>query len=208
MRAYAILSFVILLAILPLPGRARDASPDLWQIPSGTYVLRPQSKLLFFVSAVNGAAYQGDFKAFTARMDYDAAHPTHSQLAVTVTASSATMDSDNLTDTLRGEDFFDVTRFPQIIFTARGLHQTDARHGEMTGNVTVRGITKPLTLHVEFIGAHYNEDEQREVLSFHATASLPRADFDMDKYPAILGDDVELMIMTEFARLEKGDAAQ
>ena len=95
--------------------------------------------------------------------------------------------------------WFNGTAFPQITFKSTGLTQTSPTSGNLTGDLTFLGVTKPVTLDVTYNGVArlpWTPDQDR--IGFSAKTTLKRSDFGMDGNLEFIGDDVEVIIETEF----------
>ena len=83
--------------------------------------------------------------------------------------------------------------------------RTDATHGTITGDLTIRDVTKPVTLDVTFTGTELNPLDDSRVLGFQATATIKRSDFGMTGmiWEPLVGDDVKLIIEAMFQQRER-----
>lgn len=104
--------------------------------------------------------------------------------------------SDKLTtDRLRGPDFFDVTQHPTVGFQGRALTMTSATEGRVDGALTVRGITKPVTLAVTFAVPPARAG-RRDSIGLVARTTINRRDFGMTAYSLVVGKKVSITIRT------------
>ena len=105
--------------------------------------------------------------------------------------------------------FLDVKRHPQARFVASGLQQQVAGRGQACGQLTLRGVTKPLCLDVILNKtARYPLPPFRRTIGFSATAMLKRSDYGMTSWQSVVGDDIELRIEAELYRSDiDGSAA-
>jgi polyisoprenoid-binding protein YceI len=128
----------ILLAIaLPLTATAAD------------YTVQPAQSQLGFSGTFQGAAFDGHFNQWTANISYDPAHLASSKFDVTVTPASAVSGDKDRDGAMPGSDFFDVAKFPAAHFVSTGFRQNGAQV-VVDGSLTLRGVTKPITLNVNF----------------------------------------------------------
>ena len=116
--------------------------------------------------------------------------PGSTTLEVTLDERALTAPDSVTLARLKSDKFFWVDRYPEIHFTARGLKMRSATSGTMPGNVTTRGVTRPVSLNVEFARA---PDAVRAggPLDIVATTRIDRRDFNMTAYSLIVGDAVE-----------------
>ena len=176
--------------------------------PAGTYKLDPNhASVVWKVSHLGLSNYTARFGKLDATLTYDPADPTKSQLTATVDPASvkteypnaATKDFDKeLRDDPR---FFKVGQFPEIKFVSTKLEKTGEKTGKMTGDLTFMGQTKPVTLDVTFNGSYKEHPlSKKPALGFSATGTVKRSTFGMDAMVPFIGDDVTVLVETEFQR--------
>ena len=104
--------------------------------------------------------------------------------------------SDKLTmDRLKGKDFFYVEKYPTIHFKGTRLAMTDQTHGIVYGDLTARGVSRPVALNVGF-SAPPAKASGKDVIQLTATTTINRNDFGMNAYPVIVGKKVSIAITT------------
>ena len=135
MKRYA---FAPLLLALALPGLAGAAD----------YTVQPGSKL-GFTGTFQGASFDGTFGKWTAAISYDAAKLATSKFDVEVDLASVKTGDKDRDGALPGSDFFNVAKFPKAHFVTTGFRQNGAQV-IADGNLTLRGVTKPVSLNVSF----------------------------------------------------------
>jgi polyisoprenoid-binding protein YceI len=147
----------------------------------------------FAVDAVGWPRTTGHFSSFSGRIAIDLQRPDASSVAFRVSSKSIDVGSPSFDDYLRGDAFFDVVHFPDITFTSNKVEKIDDRHARVTGDLTLRGVTRPFAVEVEVERAQRNPN----ALRFRATGMLHRLEFGMSAgFPAI-SNDVNLTIATE-----------
>ncbi len=97
-----------------------------------------------FVASQSGTELKGSFERFAANIQFDPAQPDKGNVQVRVETASVSTGTRSADEQLRGEDFFDATRFPQANFEAREFHAQDAGHYLAKGSFTLKGHTVPL----------------------------------------------------------------
>ena len=128
------------------------------------YVQAPGS-VLTFATEYQGEVFVGRFPTFDTRISFDPAQPQAGTLDVTIGLAGADTDNIERDETLQGADFFNVARFPQARYTARGFRKLDGNRYAADGTLELRGVGKPVTLTFEWTpGA-------RPVLAGKATVS-------------------------------------
>lgn len=113
------------------------------------YAVQPAASTLGFAGTFQGAGFSGTFGKWTAAISYDAAHLNASKFDVTVDLASAKTGDKDRDTALPGADFFNVAKFPQAHFVTTGFRQAGAQV-LADGNLTLHGVTKPVTLNVTF----------------------------------------------------------
>ena len=116
----------------------------------------------------------GKFKQFSGTIDLDRQHPEASSVSARIQVSSINTGIKKRDDHLRSAEFFNVANFPEITFKSRSVKQTGTQSGDITGDLTMHGITKPVTLHVKVINPLANEARTRWEVT---TEPLKRRDF-------------------------------
>lgn len=133
----------------------------------------------------------------TGSVKFDPQHPETASVKVSIPVTNIDTHVPALTKEFQGSEYFDTTKYPTATFEStkvisRGHHKYDVQ-----GNLTLKGVTKPVTLHATLnkIGEHAMVKKQ--AVGFDATGSLKRSAFGIDKYVPAVGDDVSLTISTE-----------
>jgi polyisoprenoid-binding protein YceI len=172
---------------------------DLGNTPSGQYSLdKNHANILFGVSHLGFSTYYSRFNDFDATLDFNPKNPEQSRLNVTIKTASADANNPKMETKYDGAKFFQTARYPVATFTSSGIKQLSNNTGTVTGDLTLLGVTKPVTLNVTFNGAGMNPFAGVHTLGFSATGSFKRSDFGMTEYLPAVGDDVQLMIQAEF----------
>ncbi len=102
------------------------------------------------------------------------------------------------TDTLKGDSFFDVAKFPYIIFRGTGLTMAGKLTGSVTGELTAHGVTKPVTLAVTFSRAP-SEADGKSAITVTGKTSINRTHYRMNSYNAFVGKKVNITITAQMA---------
>jgi polyisoprenoid-binding protein YceI len=170
-------AFVCVLALaLPCIGQAAD------------YTVQPAGSTLGFTSSFQGSSFDGHFEKWTAAISYDAAKLATSKFDVTVDLSTAKTGDGDRDGALPGSDFFDVAKYPQARFVTTGFHQQGAQV-IADGNLTLRGVTKPVSLVVTF-------KPQGNGATLDVSGSVKRLDFGVGggQYAdtSVIGPDVKV----------------
>lgn len=121
-----------------MPALALAAIP-VWQII-------PNESSLTFTATQNGAPVTGEFKKFTAEINFDPAQLNANNVKVIVDAGSISDPYNQLSDTLKSADWFNVKQYPQAVFTANKFTKTGDKAYQANGTLTIRDKSLPVTL--------------------------------------------------------------
>jgi len=120
---------------------------------TGDYQIDPAHTRLGFVARhAMVTKVRGTFREVEGSIHLDAQDPTRSSAQVKVNVASITTDQDQRDAHLRGEDFFDVAKFPELTFTSTSAEKVDDETYKLTGDLTIKGVTKPVTVDFELTG--------------------------------------------------------
>ncbi|NVN89917.1 MAG: YceI family protein, partial [Desulfuromonadales bacterium] len=126
-------------------------------------------------------------------VEMDQADISKSTVDVSIETASITTGIDRRDNHLRSADFFDAAKFPIMKFTATAIEKLGADKLKLSGNLTIKGVTKPVVLTVEGQASEGRGDFSRAV---SATATINRQDFGVS-YGAVIGDEVFITITTQ-----------
>lgn len=203
---HIILMSVIMLSQLANPALAQTSSAKSYSpsisldgVPSGKYIIdRSHVNAIFFVSHLGFSSYTGRFNAIDGTLFFDAADPKMSVVKVSVDTSSVDTNNTLLEEKLRGEKWFDTKAFKMASFTSTKVEKLSETRGKITGDFSLRGVSRPLTLDVTFNAGGENPFTSAQVLGFSAVGSFKRSDYGMKEYLPFVGDKVDLRIEAEF----------
>ncbi|WP_114954032.1 YceI family protein [Sphingosinicella terrae] len=181
------------------PQPAAVAAPaQVADVRSGDYRLdKAHAKIVWSTSHFGFSTYYGEFTDFDARLRLDGDNPEASRLTVNVATASVDTHDEALDAHLNGADFFDAANFPSATFVSTAVRLTGPNQAEVTGNFTLRGQTRPLTLAVTFNKAGDNM-AGTYTAGFSATGTIRRSDFGVSYGLPLVGDEVQLTISGEF----------
>lgn len=185
---------------------AQVADSPASSLPSGAYTLDPaHTSVTWQVSHLGLSNYTARFAKVEGTLDFDAKDPTKSKLSVSVDPASIRTDfptpkeKDFDKELVEGADWFNALKFPAITYTSTKIEKTSDKTGKITGNLSFLGVTQPLTLDVTFNGGFAKHPfTGAAAMGFSARGSLKRSQWGMAKYLPMVGDDVTLIIESEF----------
>ncbi len=120
---------------------------------TGTYAIDPtHSRIGFVARHAMVTKVRGSFNEFTGTGYFDAENPAGSHLELTVEAASIDTRNADRDGHLRSNDFFDMEAYPQITFASTSVEQVDDTTYRVTGDLTIKGVTKPVTVDFDYEG--------------------------------------------------------
>jgi polyisoprenoid-binding protein YceI len=143
----------------------------------------------------------GGFRDFSGTIEMDPANVSAGSVKVTIQATSIDTRNEDRDNHLRNEDFFDVKKFPTITYESTKVTGSGEKF-QVEGNLTMHGVTRPVTLDVEVLGVGPDPWGNTRI-GFEATATINRKDFGiswnraLDTGGVILGEDVEISMAIE-----------
>ena len=163
---------------------------------------KAHSRLGWAITHMTINEIDGSFTDFKAVITSTAAD--FSDASVEVTANTASMNSgvDMRDKHLKSADFFDAEKFPTLTFKSTSIKKTGDKKFQVTGNLTLHGVTKPVTLDAVYNGTITNPQNQKTIAGFKFTGSVKRTDFGIAPgFPATaLSDDVMIVANGEFIK--------
>jgi polyisoprenoid-binding protein YceI len=141
------------------------------------------------------AKQRGRFSQVTGTLQFDERAPERSRVSATIATASLDTGQPIVDDTLKSSDFFNVAADPTMTFESRSVRSTATDTAEMTGDITINGITKPVLLKVSL---HPDDDPALKYSPgsrrFVATTHIQRSAFNMTGYSSMVSDEVDIEI--------------
>ncbi len=191
MKALRCLLALSVLAALPLVAQA----------PADTFVVDKNHSTATFKVRHMVSNVVGQFRDFNANVNVDRANPAKSSVEFTIQAASIDTGNANRDTHLKSPDFFDVEKFPTITFKSTSITAKSKNDFDVTGDLTMHGVTKRVTLPVTFGG--FQNTARGEKAGFEIETTLNRKDYGvlwnktLDEGGYLLGDDVKVTINLE-----------
>ena len=191
-----------LLLTVAAPLGAQSAQPAATKpaAPTNRWTADPvHSAFNFRVRHLGISWVNGTFGQWTADFTYDPAKPEASSVTAKIQTASITTGNDRR-DTDLKQNYLAVDSFPEITFTSTKVERTAPDHLRITGNLTVRGVTRPAVLETDVGGVAVTPMGRRT--AFSATTTIKRQDFGVVRNPflegtQIVGDDIRIAIDIE-----------
>ncbi|NOX94291.1 MAG: polyisoprenoid-binding protein [Alphaproteobacteria bacterium] len=180
---------------------APNVNPDPTALKAGNYVLdHKHAALVFKVDHLGFSNYVGRFNRFDVSLDFDETDPAAARVEAVIDMTSLDIANDEFANVLMGPSWFDANQFPEAILRSTGIEITGDNTGVMTGDLTMHGVTHPVTINVTFNGGGNDRLRGAYIIGMSASATIDRNDFGVDRYGGIVGDMVEIAIEAEFER--------
>jgi polyisoprenoid-binding protein YceI len=155
---------------------AVNKTPTL--VPAGTWVVDPShSRVEFQVKHLGIASVRGNFDSFDGTLVVDEGLDS-AEAYGTVDVASLSTNEDGRDDHLRSPDFFDAGRYPQITFTSTAIDPVDDETFEVTGQLTLHGVTREVTLMAEVTGTE-QDPWGNDRVGLEVTGQIDRSDYGM-----------------------------
>jgi polyisoprenoid-binding protein YceI len=162
------------------------------------------SKLGFTVTHLMVSDVDGIFKDFTCTIVASKPDFSDAKFQLTVNTTSINTDVDYRDKDLRGANYFDVDKFPTLTFTSTGINTVSTNHYKLSGNLTLKGVTKPITMDLWYRGTITNPMSKKDDAGFKLSGVIKRADFGFAPQAgsSMLSDEITINANGEFAKVQ------
>ena len=178
------------------PGGQQQAPlpPNGWRLDPG------HSAVSFRVRHLGISWVNGEFKSWTMDLVYDPQHPEQASVTAHIQTASVNTNSERRDNDIRSGNYLAIDSFPEMTFVSHRVEVVDATHLRITGDLTLRGVTKPVTLDTEITGMLNGSRAKR--VAFTATTTIKRQDFGvmmnrLVEGAQVVGDDIRITIDVE-----------
>jgi polyisoprenoid-binding protein YceI len=174
-------------------------SPSPAAVRAGTYKLDPNhGKITWSISHFGVSTYIGQFAHVEAVLKIDPKAVGATSLDATIDTNSVGTLNPELDAQLKSKTFLDVASFPTATFRATKVTQTGEKTADIAGDLTLHGVTRPVTVHATFTLGGPNPIDKKYELGFAGSAEIQRSEFGIKTYLPNLGDKVTLTLEAEF----------
>lgn len=145
---------------------------------------------------------RGYFKNIEGSLEFDPSNPSKASIELSVDSSSFSTEEKERDEHLRGADFLDVSNHPKITFKSTKVEMTGATEGKIAGDLTIRGITKPVTFDVRYQGQAKTPFNDTRI-GFRAKTTINRHDFgvdwnsEMEEGGVVVSNEVKIILDVE-----------
>lgn len=178
-----------------LPGAADPA-----RVTGGTYAVDPgHTQVLFAYDHLGFTQNLGVIAMPSGSLMLDPKAPQNAKVSITFPIANIRTAVPAMDEHMMKADLFDAAKFPSATFESTSI-KVDGTTADITGNLTIKGVTKPVTLDADFVAAGTHPMNKKETVGFAATTTIKRSDFGLGYGVPMVGDAVELKIVAAFEK--------
>ncbi len=177
------LLIIAVIGLLSFDSTAQDWSLD-----------KAHGKLGFGITHLLISDVEGNFKNFDVKVMSKKADFSDAQVEMTAQINSINTDNQGRDEHLQSADYFDAVKYPTMTFKSTSMKLVKGKQYALKGNLTLRGVTKPVTLNAVFNGTGVHPYSKKTVAGFKITGTIKRSDFGVGAGTpsAVLGEEVDL----------------
>lgn len=177
-----------LLLTLPVVGLAATNAPQKWKLDV------PKTNVDFQVAYLGNGEVKGQFHKVNGSINYDVKNPAGTTINFTVHTNSIDAGGNLRNAFLRRKELLNTAQYPTMTFVSKKVNMINAKEANVTGNFTVLGQTKPLTVKVTLANIKNDPVTQKPILNFRATGLINRHTYGVTAFPSIVGNMIPLKI--------------
>ncbi len=190
MRVIAIAGLVFL---LPFTAQAAGGE-DVYSLN------KPHTQIIFSIDHLGYTHSYGKFLDYSGALKLDESHPESSSVDADIKTASIDMGDEGWSKKVR--EIFKADKYPDMTFKSTAVKRLSDKSADVAGDLTMRGVTKPVTLRVTF-NKEGRDPFGKYVAGFSAETDIKRSEFGMTDYAPAVGDDVHIVIEAECDRKDK-----
>ena len=166
------------------------------------YRIKPGSSEVGFCVDSTLRRIEGSFRDFRGGMTLGPGEPNNGQTMVLIRADSLQAEGALVNSILKSDNFFAVEQYPDVLFISSGFRWTGPGTAVLRGDLTLRGITRPITFNVTLTPVATDDAGEAGLIEVRATATIDRANFGMDSLDSVVDGDVQLCMKVEAQKYE------
>ena len=174
--------------LLPLSILASASTPQKWKLDV------PKTNVDFKVAYLGNGTVEGQFNEMNGSINYDVKNPTSTTINFTVKTNSIDAGGNLRNAFLRRKELLNSAQYPTMTFVSKKVSMINAKEANVTGNFTVLGQTKPLTVKVKLNNVVTDPVTRKPVIKFKATGVINRYNYGVTAFPNIVGTMIPLEI--------------
>lgn len=188
-----------ILVSAPIVAQQADTSPATVQ--AGHYAIDSAHTLVrFSVDHFGISEFFGTLPGATGTLSLDPKNLSAARLDVSVPVDRVSTTNKVLDEELVSADWFDAAKYPTMRFVSTRVVKTGARTADISGVLTLHGVTRPVTLKATFKAAAVNPMNKAYTLGFNATGTIDRTDFGVTKYAPLVSGKTQIEITAAFEK--------
>ena len=158
------------------------------------------TRVAFQVSHAGFSSPVATFSKVTGVLDFEREDWSQARVEVRIPIDTLDLGDEKWQGKILDATFFDAKKFPEARFVSTKVQARGSDEADVTGDLTLHGVTKPVTLHVKLNQLARHPLTFKRTAGFSATATLSRKDFGIDKWAKVVGDEVKLVLEVEATR--------
>jgi polyisoprenoid-binding protein YceI len=197
-----LLSLTLAAGLLMSAGaQAQGPAANPTAVPGGAYAVEPgHTQVLFSVLHMGFTNYNGAFSKASGVLKLDPEALSATALDVTVPVASVSTTSAKLDEELRGDQWLDAAKYPDMHLHATTITRTGPSTANIVGELTLHGATRPVMLKARFIGAGVDPLSKAYTVGFQVHGMIKRSEFGVKTYVPLIGDDLDITINAAFVK--------
>ncbi|OAJ53922.1 hypothetical protein A6V36_10725 [Paraburkholderia ginsengiterrae] len=204
-RALLCTALLTAAACTPIQVLTHTVSQNESRVPAGRYDLDPDHcSITFDIDHFRYSRFAMRFDRKKGQLDWNEGGLEKSTTSITIDAASIDTNVPLLDKMVKSASMLDVERYPEIRFVSTRFERTGDARGTLTGDLTIHGVTLPVTLDVTFNGFAPDPLTKKDTLGFSAEGHFSRAKFGLATWYPAVGDDIRVHIQAEFAKTPAG----
>ncbi|MEX3810661.1 YceI family protein [Paraburkholderia sp. BR13439] len=193
------------MACTPIQVLTHSVSQNEARVPPGRYDIdQDHTSITFDIDHFKYTRFTMRFNRKQGELDWNDGGLNRSTASVAIDAASIDTNVPLLDKMVKSDSMLDVARYPQIRFASTRFERTGEARGTLSGDLTIRGVTQPVTLDVTFNGFAPDPLTKKDTLGFAADGHFSRAKFGLTTWYPAVGDDIHVRIQAEFVKTPAG----
>jgi polyisoprenoid-binding protein YceI len=198
-RLHLISSLLLASLSAPMPAAAKTENFELDPV---------HTRVAFQISHAGFSNPIGTFSGSSGTLSFDADDWTTAQLSVRIPIATLDLGDADWQGKMLDPTFFNAAKFPEARFVSSKVEKTGDNTAQVTGDLTLHGVTHPVTLAVTLNALKRHPLTFKKTAGFSATATLSRNAFDMGAWSSFVGDEVRLIIEAEATRSKQESGSE
>ena len=161
------------------------------------YRIQPATSEVGFCIDSKFQQVKGNFKDIKGGIALEPGADNNGQALLAIRTDSVSTSSSLIQNVIKSKSFFDVEHYPEILFVSTGFEWKSKTKGVLRGNLTLHGVTKPVTFNVELSDVKGNRVNNSDIILVKITTAINRSDFGMDTMTSMVSDRVKLCMSVQ-----------